>query len=117
MLFRAIFRVPWQVSAAAGWTGLLLAPQFAEVWERDSPMGAAASSSASRTAPALNVAAIEHLKTEGFVVGPPLHIACAPYPPLASLALLIRRASPLPQSMGSSRMRCCSLLAASARAC
>lgn len=67
---RLINRVPWQVSAAAGWTGLASAGWIIEVQERESAAEAAAhaaGSSSSTTTP-ISAAAVATLRKQGYVV-------------------------------------------------
>ena len=65
---RVANRVPWPVSAAFGWSGLLSMPLLAEVCDRESPESAA-SHCATVGALRLGSAAVNELRTHGFVVG------------------------------------------------
>lgn len=80
MLLRALSKVPWQASAAAGWGFLISAPVVAEVWERESPLDAAKHNQA-RPGSSVNDATMAQLKADGFVIGLILSRALGPpYP-------------------------------------
>ena len=67
-MLRALSHIPWQVSAAAGWSALIAAPLLAEVWERESAEAAASHSSFASSI--ITTATVAQLRQEGFVVGP-----------------------------------------------
>ena len=67
---RAMNRVPWQLSAAIGWTGMIIIPTAVEVHERESPTSAAAHENSASTSKlqSLSQEKIATLKLKGYVV-------------------------------------------------
>ena len=70
MLLRLLERVPWQVSATAGWSALIAAPIIAEAWDREAPAIAASHSGRESAGVQIVDAAISaQLREDGFVIG------------------------------------------------
>jgi hypothetical protein len=67
MLLRAASRIPWQLSAAVGWSALAAAPLVAEAWERECPSEAAKHNGGPSSA--LDAQDIRELQTRGFIIG------------------------------------------------
>lgn len=65
-IIRTSQRVPWQISAALGWSGLMAAPLIAEVLDRESPANAARHDRS--TCSSVDAAAVQQLRDTGFVV-------------------------------------------------
>jgi hypothetical protein len=67
-IIRTSQRVPWQISAALGWSGLMAAPLIAEVLDRESPANAARHDRSPTCSAVLDAAAVRQLRDTGFVV-------------------------------------------------